>query len=388
MRSKLRNLRTNIYAWIQQFFLAVMALLYHRSALQKIIILESPNDFDGNAGALYDYLIKNSYNKTYKIVWLLRNRRPEKLPPNVYGVPFNRPGLKKAYFNYNARYIMTCNCFLQKKRKEQICIYLGHATRAMKNCRGLVDIPEYVDMVISSSQNNNILMSDIYNCDVRKFQITGMPVNDNFFMDSDELSKIIGSKKFSKIIIWMPTFRKANYGNRCDTASENLGLPLIANQQDYDNLNCLLSEKDILLLVKFHPNQDMTVLKLKNTMNIRFLSAGDIAAYSVNLYRLLAQTDALISDYSSVSFDYLLLDKPMAYELEDLDSYKLGFAVENYEEYLAGEYLYFIDDLFTFVKNVFAGVDAYSDKRRSLCRKLHKYCDGFSSRRLVNYLKL
>ena len=43
--------------------------------LNDVIMIESHNDFDCNGGAFYNYLIKNGYNKKYKIVWLVRKKR-------------------------------------------------------------------------------------------------------------------------------------------------------------------------------------------------------------------------------------------------------------------------------------------------------------------------
>ena len=51
--------------------------------LNDVIMIESHNDFDCNGGAFYNYLIKNGYNKKYKIVWLVRKKAKSKFPTNV-----------------------------------------------------------------------------------------------------------------------------------------------------------------------------------------------------------------------------------------------------------------------------------------------------------------
>lgn len=54
--------------------------------LSDVIVIEGHNDFDSNGGAFYDYLVENGYNKKYKIVWLLKNKKPANLPKNVWGI--------------------------------------------------------------------------------------------------------------------------------------------------------------------------------------------------------------------------------------------------------------------------------------------------------------
>ena len=68
-----------------KYFLKIIKKLYMNNPLEYIIIIESHNDFDSNGGAFFDYLIKNGYNKKYKIIWFLRNKCPKNLPENVKG---------------------------------------------------------------------------------------------------------------------------------------------------------------------------------------------------------------------------------------------------------------------------------------------------------------
>lgn len=58
-------------------------------------------------------------------------------------------------------------------------------------------------------------------------------------------------------------------------------------------------------------------------------------------------SDALITDYSSVCVDYLIVDKPIAYTLDDYEVYKQtrGFVFEDPHEYMPGHHLYRFSDL-------------------------------------------
>ena len=54
---------------------------------------------------------------------------------------------------------------------------------------------------------------------------------------------------------------------------------------------------------------------------------------------MLGSSDALITDYSSVYFDYLLLDKPIGFTVDDMELYikDRGFIFNNPEEYMPGK---------------------------------------------------
>ena len=72
---------SNSLSWhTDKMLMSMLRPLFIRVRLKDIIVLESHNDFDSNGGAFYDYLIKNGYNKKYKIVWMLKNPKPKNLP--------------------------------------------------------------------------------------------------------------------------------------------------------------------------------------------------------------------------------------------------------------------------------------------------------------------
>lgn len=94
-------------------------------------------------------------------------------------------------------------------------------------------------------------------------------------------------KSYSQAWIYMPTWR--------DSQRE-----IFAQNMDLGRLNEALARKNALLLLKPHPN---TIV-------------GDLGAYpnimlmdsSADVYPMLPYTDVLVTDYSSVLYDYLLMD--------------------------------------------------------------------------------
>ena len=108
----------------------------------------------------------------------------------------------------------------------------------------------------------------------------------------------------------------------------------------------------------------------------------------VKLYEILSDTDALITDYSSIYYDYLLLDKPIGVTLDDFEEYtkKNGFPFENVLDILKGEYIYNKNDLIKFIKNVNQGIDEKRADRQVINNLVNKYQKGNYSEFVLNYL--
>ena len=117
-------LRNKVYRHVDNAFMAIGNVLWKNAKLTDTILIESHNDFDCNGGAFYDYLIKEGYNKRYKIVWMLRNKKPKNLPPNVTGFNLYTPSLRKTYYMYTAKYMTSDHYILGRKRDGQIACYL------------------------------------------------------------------------------------------------------------------------------------------------------------------------------------------------------------------------------------------------------------------------
>ena len=79
-------------------------------------------------------------------------------------------------------------------------------------------------------------------------------------------------------------------------------------------------------------------------------------------------TDALITDYSSVYFDYLLLDKPIGFVVDDLDDYRQnrGFLLEPVGRWMPGTRIEALKDLKEFARSVAQGDDLHREDRQDL----------------------
>ena len=105
---------------------------------------------------------------------------------------------------------------------------------------------------------------------------------------------------------------------------------------------------------------------------------------------MMAKTDAMITDYSSVFIDYLLLDKPMGFIATDFAEYEQsrGVPFDDFLEILPGQLIYTLDDFKGFITNVKNSVDLYKQKREKLLPQVHDYTDGKSCERIKDYFNL
>lgn len=133
----------------------------------------------------------------------------------------------------------------------------------------------------------------------------------------------------------------------------------VVDQLRLFELDQWLAERDAYFLVKPHPAEPFD---LGNEEFSRIISVPD----GIDIYPLLQHTDMLITDYSSIYFDYLLLDKPIVFYPFDLEQYRStrGFYLD-YEEVTPGPISTNFDDLLKNIENILE-TDEYTAKRKSV----------------------
>lgn len=370
----------------------LMYLVTRNIELKDTIMIESHNDFDCNGGAFYKYLIKNGYNRKYKIVWLVRKKVTDDLPENVETVPLYGPNLRKAYYVCTSKYF-TFDCEnVRKMRDEQIMVYCSHGAGGLKNAKGKLHVPPYVDYILVQSKAYAPIQANQWSVTYpdKRIIAIGYPAQDVFFdgSRSDEIQKIT-LQKYKKVILWMPTFRKGGGYHRNDSRKEQkLGIPLIETKEQYMKLNNYLAENNVFLIIKIHPKQDLENLKIKDESNIKVLTGETVKKLKIDNYALMKCADALISDYSGAAYEYLQLDRPIGYVLDDMNDYIAGFVVEDIHTLIAGAEIYNFEQLEAFIVNVVSENDSFKERRENLRDYIYEYHDANSSKRLAELLGL
>ena len=167
-----------------------------------------------------------------------------------------------------------------------------------------------------------------------------------------------------------------------------LGIPLIETKEQYLKLNKYLNLRNVLLIIKIHPKQDLENLRIQDESNIKVLTGESVKKLKIDNYALMKCVDALISDYSGAAYEYLQLNRPIGYVLDDINDYVAGFVVEDIHTLIAGPEIYTLDQLELFIKNVIDEIDNYKEKRERIRDYIYEYHDANASKRLSELLKL
>lgn len=364
----------------------VFSFLYRLYYGKKIILLESHEPFDGNSGALYHYMRTNKKYKKYTFVWILQlySDNGIKNQRRVLLFSKNNKTYRKQWFINHAEFVFFDDVPIRPGNPNAKTIYLTHGCPPIKKVKGIINVPEYVDYAIGSSVDVIRIASEQFSFPREKFIIAGQPRNDVLFEEKKDIKLLFNPKIYSKVILWMPTFRKAKFSDRNDTnKSLPYGIPLFKKEKEIEFLNNFLQVNNTLFVIKLHPLQDTSVVNLNKYSNIITLTSDDLQKAKVSTNTLLLYADALITDYSSVVFDYLLLDRPIAFLLDDLDDYKLGL-VDEANQFIFGYKLMNIKELIVFLNDIIDGNDRFSIERKILKKYIHQYQNGGYCKRIID----
>lgn len=383
------KLKSLIYRFITIFF-----SFYKYFKIKDIILFESLPSYSDNSKLVFDELIKRKVNEKFIIYWIVSDDNAHLIPQlkNVKFIDLNAGGILKQLsararlikLEYTARLFIMSNNFLFKKRDGQFSVNLAHG-EALKNCRGHYNLPDCVDSVMCLSDYLAEFDAVNFKCNKERMLSLGYARNDLLFCDKIDTGKIFDKSDFSKLIYWLPTYRQHKNGRM---TSSDIAFPILYNESIAVRINNFAAEKKVLLVIKPHPAQDMRNIKSLNLSNIIFIDNTFLYENGIENYQLLGSADALISDYSSVYYDYLLCDKPIGLCFDDFESYNKneGFTVDPEFILAGGEKMYNEQDLCAFIGRIAAQEDILSVTRNQICDLCHKYKDNKSTQRIADYI--
>lgn len=205
----------------------------------------------------------------------------------------------------------------------------------------------------------------------------GYPRNDILFSGNNldyqlQLKKKLEIPEDKKVILYAPTWRDNSYYNK---ASYKFESPL-----DYGKVAKALSD-EYVIIIKYHYMVNETIdWNQYGDFYKKFDNSYDIA----ELYLV---SDMLVTDYSSVMFDYSLLKRPMLFYTFDMHEYKYvlrGFYFD-FEKEAPGPIFETTEDFIKNVKNY--DYSLYKDKYEDFEKKYHVFEEGHASEKVVNLIK-
>lgn len=230
--------------------------------------------------------------------------------------------------------------------------------------------PSFTSLIFTTSEFfKNKFHIQQYNAPLDHIVLTGQPRNDLFF---DKTIKKIGKKQ----ILYMPTFREDESGQD--------KLRYIINEMANSNiLQDLLEDYGYTLIIK--PHFLTKVEKNKELLNILIYNDLDIP----DIQMLLKDIDILITDYSSVIGDFVLLNRPIIFYSYDLEEYKRLKPMHNgYDDILDLTYVTNLNDLISLIRHIFNNQIDYA----SINEKINSYINdpelrnGGYSKNICDYM--
>lgn len=232
----------------------------------------------------------------------------------------------------------------------------------------------YTDVFVSA-ESVIPCYAEAFGCDKSIIKALGTPRTDVYFDKEfiksrrEELLKTFPAIGNRKIILYAPTFR----GNSPEESYNDQPL-------DYAFLKETLG-KDYALVLKLHP---FTAKKYKLTEEQK-KEFGDFvfdASNSLSVETALCAADYLIADYSSLIFEYALLNKPMVFFAYDLEKYKRdrSFYFE-YESFVPGRIVMTNEEIVASILSNSCQQEKIADFRN----KYMSACDGKCIERIAEY---
>lgn len=336
---------------------------------------------------VYEYLQKN-YPGKYRFIWVIDNKKSK--------IPYKHTKVKRFSIGY-CYYLARCKYYIFnsrqpvwiKKREGNVFLQTWHGTPLKKLVFDLEDInsatPRYKKQTYKQSRSwDYLIAANQYSSDIfrRCFMYdkvmleTGYPRNDIMHYDNKEeitreLKEKLGIPKDKKTILYAPTWRDDEYYTKGQYKfSLKLDLNLMRERMG--------DEYVILLRTHYFIADSLDVTGLED-FAFNFSDYDDIS----ELYLI---SDYLITDYSSVFFDYANLKRPMLFFTYDLEKYRdvlRGFYID-IEEELPGPLLFTTEEIIDAFGRIDEIEEEYKEKFDVFYEKYCSWEDGHASRKVAN----
>ena len=369
----------------------------------KMVIFEAffAKKYACSPKAIYEYMLTAPEYKDFKFVWVFRNINDPEIKEIFEGkrTILLKYKTKKYYrFYARAKYWVTNaripDCIV--KKPEQVYIQCWHGTPLKK-------LGWDIEVKGNNALSSNKEVRRQYNHDASRYSYMispsrfctekltsafnlkalgkedimvekGYPRNDELFTFDDEkvkrIRETIGIPEGKKVILYAPTWRD-NQHTLGVGYTFDIGIDLKALRARYGD--------DYVILMRMH-------YLIASKMNLGGVSdfAIDVSNYN-NVNDLYIVSDILITDYSSVFFDYANLKRPILFYMYDLDEYQ-GNTRDFYIslDELPGPIIKEEKELSDAIGNIESINTEYAKKYKAFNDKFNYLDDAHASQRVAN----
>ena len=350
--------------------------------------------YSDNPKAIYEEMLKDDKFKDYKFVWAIKNHKKKAIKIDdakiveYLSIPYFYYLSKAKYWIFNCK-MPSYIC----KKKQQIYLQTWHGT-PLKRLGHDIHVDEnttfyrsqikakdmYRSYDIDSARYNYMISPNAFctkifpsafNINKERLIETGYPRNDVMSNVTDDeklkIKKELNIPLHKKVILYAPTWRDNQYVAKGYTFKLEV---------DFHKWHQYLKDDYIVL---FKPHY-LIINDYKSTNDLQgFLYNIDADQDISPLYLI---TDILITDYSSVFYDFAVMNKPMYFYMYDLKDYQeelRGFYIDIYKD-LPGQIYENEDDL---LKDVIENKYDYA-KLKVFKERFNNHDDGKASKRVID----
>ncbi|WP_181147971.1 CDP-glycerol glycerophosphotransferase family protein [Arthrobacter sp. MYb213] len=355
---------------------------------ENIVVFESGlgKQYGDSPRYIYEELVRSG--DTRKKVWIYSGAH-RFTDPNTIVIQ----RLSPEYFWYLARakYWVSNQSFPHylRRRKNGIYLQTWHGTPLKHMALDIEEIhgrdEGYVERVLNATnQWSHLISPSKYTTDIMKsaYSFSGMatelgyPRNDILMAPDAQAREVsiregLGLAPDTRTVLYAPTFR--------DDAGTGHGRFKFELPMDLEEFDRRFGE-DTVLLLRMHVLVS-NAISIPEELNARIL---DVSGYP-DIQELYLATDVLITDYSSVFFDYSLLRRPIVFYAYDLENYRdnlRGFYLD-YQNEMPGPIVETEAELWDTVADALEGKDIGGVEREAFVKRFAPQDDGFASRRVV-----
>ncbi len=306
-----------LYYHLFNFAISVLKLFVKPD--DKLILINSfgGKKYDDSPKALYEAMIEDERFKEYKFVWAFHK-------PSEYNIP-NAQVIKTDTLTYFIT-ALKARCWISNSTIERGLNFKGKNTFYFNTWHGTpikkmgTDISKEnksfssqrksaYDIMTAQSDFEADIFSRVFNLPRDNFLMCGLPRNDflaNYTQEEkDRIKEKLGLPNDKKIILYAPTFREFER----DSMKNCVLIPPMNLKKWQDKL-----QDEFCILFRAHYEVGK-VMQIKDNDFVK-----NMTSYP-SLNELMVVTDILISDYSSIFFDFSVMDKVMLHFTYDYDAY-------------------------------------------------------------------
>ena len=358
----------------------------------KVLFISDVRDnLDGNLMFVFDYLSDSEYKRN--VICVDRQKR------GLSGSDIDRIAQEMATSGYIFMEDVLSFMNVVTVREGQKYIQLWHAAGAYKKfgfsrlaskgakVRISSGYKKYTNATVSAEFIREDY-AEAFGIDMDKVQAMGVPRTDLFFDDASKAQRLeklytdVPQLKDKRIILFAPTYR----GTRPAEASYDFSKidPSIITKMIM-GLNTGIEGNDKwLFVVKWHPAMVSNGSSEAFANQIKGMEDAILdLSFIRDVNDLLLAADVLVTDYSSVIFEYFLLEKPIVFYTWDLEEYYHDRSFYYpFEDYAYGQVSDTLDDML----NAAVRSETVMEKRQLFGERFMSACDGRSTQKVCDWV--